>query len=37
LHLVAEMSEDSPDAPIIATAHALFIAIESYDPVSDTL
>ena len=28
LHLVAEMSEDRPDAPLIATSHALFIAIE---------
>ena len=37
LHLVAEMVEDRPDAPLIATSHALFIAIESYDPVSDTL
>jgi hypothetical protein len=37
LHLVAEMSEDFPDAPIITTAQALFIAIESYDPISDTL
>ena len=30
LHLVAEMSEDRPDAPLIATSHALFIAIETY-------
>lgn len=37
LHLVAEMSEDRPDAPLIATAHALFIAIETFDTVSDTL
>ena len=37
LHLVAELREDRPDAPLIATSRALFIAIESYDPVSDTL
>ena len=30
LHLVAVMSEDRPDAPLIATSHALFIAIETY-------
>ena len=30
LHLVAEMSEDRSDAPLIATSHALFIAIETY-------
>lgn len=37
LHLEAEMREDRPDAPLIATSHALFIAIESFDPPSDTL
>lgn len=37
LHLEAEMREDRPDAPVIATSHALFIAIENYEPASDTL
>jgi len=37
LHLVSDLREDRPDAPLIATSHALFIAIESYDSTSDTL
>ncbi|MBM3827774.1 MAG: PaaI family thioesterase [Actinobacteria bacterium] len=37
LHLVADLREDRPDAPLIATSHALFVAIESYDSTSDTL
>jgi hypothetical protein len=31
------MREDRPEAPVIATSHALFIAIENYEPASDTL
>jgi hypothetical protein len=37
LHIEAELREDRPDAPVIATSHALFIAIESYEPTSDTM